>query len=69
MDDFTDKLYDRTLNVLKRQNQELGYYRYQAIKKFLKPAAKEAYKKATGVNPKQADRISEQLAHIMPESY
>ena len=64
LDDFTDKLYDRTLNVLKRQNQELGYYRYQAIK-FLKPAAKEAYKKATGVNPKQADRISEQLAHIM----
>src|SRR5690606_6520484 len=64
LDDFTDQLYDRTLIILRRQNQELGYYRYQAIK-FLKPDAKEAYKKATGVNPKQADRISEQLAHIM----
>ena len=64
LDEFTDKLYDKTLNVLKSKNKELGYYRYQAIK-FLNPAAKEAYKKATGVDTKQADRISEQLAHIM----
>ncbi|WP_010518964.1 helicase-related protein [Croceivirga radicis] len=64
LDTYTDNLYDRTINILKRQNQELGYYRYQAIK-FLNPEAKDAYKKATGVAPKQADRISEQLAHIM----
>lgn len=64
LDEFTDNLYDKTLTVLKRQSKELGYYRYQAIK-FLVPEAKEAYQKATGVNPSQADRISEQLAHIM----
>ncbi|GMN12049.1 helicase-related protein [Croceitalea sp. MTPC9] len=64
LDEFTDNLYDRTLRILKRKSKELGYYRYQAIK-FLRPEAKEAYKKATGVNPNQAERISEQLAHIM----
>jgi len=64
LDEQTDNLYDKTLNILKRQNKELGYYRYQAIK-FLNPDAKKAYKEATGVDPKQADRISEQLAHIM----
>lgn len=64
LDEFTDNLYDRTLRTLKRESKELGYYRYQAIK-FLRPEAKEAYKKATGVNPNQAERISEQLAHIM----
>lgn len=64
LDNFTDELYDRTLNILRRKNKELGYYRYQAIK-FLRPEAKESYKKATGVNPNQASRISEQLAHIM----
>lgn len=64
LDQFTDNLYDKTLKILKRESKELGYYRYQAIK-FLRPEAKEAYKKATGVNPNQADRISEQLAHIM----
>ena len=64
LDSYTDNLYDYTLQVLKKQSKELGYYRYQAIK-FLIPEAKEAYKKATGVNPSQADRISDQLAHIM----
>lgn len=64
LDEFTDQLYDYTLSILRRKNSELGYYRYQAIK-FLNPEAKAAYKKATGVDPKQADRISEQLAHIM----
>jgi superfamily II DNA/RNA helicase len=64
LDSYTDSLYDYTLQVLKKQSKELGYYRYQAIK-FLIPEAKEAYQKATGVNPKQADRISDQLAHIM----
>lgn len=64
LDKSTDELYDRTLNILRRKNKELGYYRYQAIK-FLRPEAKESYKNATGVNPNQASRISEQLAHIM----
>jgi len=64
LDEYTDNLYDNTLNILKRQNNELGYFRYQAIK-YLNPLAKESYKLATGVNPVQADRISEQLAHIM----
>lgn len=64
LDHFTDDLYDQTLRILKRESKELGYYRYQAIK-FLKPEAKDDYKKATGVNPNQAERISEQLAHIM----
>lgn len=64
LDPYTDSLYDYTLQTLKKQSQKLGYYRYQAIK-FLIPKAKEAYQKATGVNPKQADRISDQLAHIM----
>jgi superfamily II DNA or RNA helicase len=64
LDSYTDNLYDYTLQVLKKQSKELGYYRYQAIK-FLIPEAKEAYQKATGVNPSQADRISDQLAHIM----
>lgn len=64
LDEYTDNLYDKTLRILKKQSKELGYYRYQAIK-FLIPEAKEAYQKATGVNPSQADRISDQLAHIM----
>jgi len=64
LDPYSDDLYDRTLTILKKQSNQLGYYRYQAIK-FLIPEAKESYKKATGVNPKQADRISDQLAHIM----
>jgi len=64
LDEYTDNLYDKTLRILKKQSKELGYYRYQAIK-FLMPEAKKAYQKATGVNPSQADRISNQLAHIM----
>ena len=64
LDEYTDNLYDKTLRILKKQSKELGYYRYQAIK-FLIPEAKEAYQKATGVHPGQADRISDQLAHIM----
>ncbi len=57
-------LYDQTLGILKDTKSGLGYYRYQAIK-FMSAEAKKQYKQATGVDPKQADRISEQLAHIM----
>ncbi|WPY97805.1 helicase-related protein [Christiangramia sp. OXR-203] len=64
LDNYTDNLYDITLKTLKKESKDLGYYRYQAIK-YLRPEAKEAYQKATGVNPSQADRISDQLAHIM----
>ncbi len=64
MDEVTDELYDRTLTLLRDTKNGLGYYRYQAIK-FLNPEAKDLYQKATGVDPKKADRISEQLAVIM----
>lgn len=64
LNEYTDNLYDLTLKTLKKESKDLGYYRYQAIK-YLKPDAKDAYQKATGVNPSQADRISDQLAHIM----
>jgi superfamily II DNA or RNA helicase/HKD family nuclease len=64
LDDKTDELYDRTLKLVRDTKKGLGYYRYQAIK-FLNEDAKKQYQKATGVDPKKADRISEQLAHIM----
>ncbi len=64
LDDTTDELYDRTLKILKDTKKGIGYYRYQAIK-FLNEDAKIAYQKATGIDPKKADRISEQLAVIM----
>jgi len=64
LEESVDNLYDLTLKTLKKESKDLGYYRYQAIK-FLRPEAKDAYQKATGVNPSQADRISDQLAHIM----
>jgi superfamily II DNA or RNA helicase/HKD family nuclease len=64
MDEVTDELYDRTLTLLRDTKNGLGYYRYQAIK-FLNEDAKKQYQLATGVDPKKADRISEQLAVIM----
>lgn len=64
MDNITDELYDRTLILLRDTKKGLGYYRYQAIK-FLSDDAKKLYQLATGIDPKKADRISEQLAVIM----
>ncbi len=64
LNSVTDELYDRTLSIVRDTKNGLGYYRYQAIK-FLSEDAKKQYQKATGIDPKKADRISEQLAHIM----
>lgn len=59
-----NELYDETIKTVKDSKNGLSYYRYQAIK-FMSDDAKKQYKKATGVDPSQADRISEQLAVIM----
>ena len=64
LDDYTDSLYDETIKMVSDTKKGLGYYRFQAIK-FLKIDAKKQYQLATGVDSKRADRISEQLAHIM----
>lgn len=57
-------LYDHTIKIVKDNKNGLCYYRYQAIK-FMSDSAKQQYKKTTGVDPNQANRISEQLAIIM----
>ena len=64
LNEEVSQLYDETLKLVKNTKKGLGYYRYQAIK-FMSDEAKKQYKKATNVNPSQADRISEQLAVIM----
>lgn len=56
LDDKLNDLYDNTLDTLKDTVGGLGYFRYQAIK-YLNPEAKKLYK--------QANLISDQLAHIM----
>jgi superfamily II DNA or RNA helicase len=64
LDNELDNLYDLTIQVLNPKKNGLGYYRYQAIR-YLKPDPFLHYQKMTGVNVKQAERISEQLATIM----
>jgi len=59
-----NELYDHTIKTVKDNKNGLSYYRYQAIK-FMSDEAKKQYKKVTGVDPSQADRISEQLAVII----
>ncbi|MES2457878.1 MAG: helicase-related protein [Bacteroidota bacterium] len=56
LDDKLNELYDTTFDIIKDTQNGLGYFRYQAIK-YLNPEAKKQYK--------QANLISEQLAHIM----
>ncbi|KAB2859587.1 MAG: helicase [Flavobacteriales bacterium] len=56
LDENLNELYDNTLNIIKDTRKGLGYFRYQAIK-YLNADAKKHYK--------QANMISEQLAHIM----
>jgi ERCC4-related helicase len=56
LDDKLNGLYDHTFDIIKDTQNGLGYFRYQAIK-YLNPDAKKQYK--------QANLISEQLAHIM----
>jgi len=64
LNEVVNELYDKTIKTVKDSKNGLTYYRYQAIK-FMSPEAKKQYKKATGVDPNQANRISEQLAVIM----
>jgi len=59
-----NQLYDQTIKTVKDSKNGLSYYRYQAIK-FMSDDAKKQYMKTTGVDPRQANRISEQLAVIM----
>lgn len=56
LDDELNALYDKTISIVRSTKNGLGYYRYQAIK-YLNDDAKKHYK--------QANLISEQLAHIM----
>ncbi|WP_295793733.1 helicase-related protein [Mucilaginibacter sp.] len=56
LDEQLNELYDHTFDIIKDTQNGLGYFRYQAIK-YLNPDAKKQYK--------QANLISEQLAHIM----
>lgn len=64
LNEEVSQLYDDSLQLIKNTKKGLGYYRYQAIK-FMSDEAKKQYKKATNINPSQADQISEQLAVIM----
>lgn len=64
LNEEVNDLYDHTIKIVKDSKDGLSYYRYQAIK-FMSDEAKKQYKKTTGVDPNQANRISEQLAVIM----
>ncbi|MFA0960509.1 helicase-related protein [Roseivirga sp. BDSF3-8] len=57
LDPELDALYERSFRLIKDTNKGLRYFRYQAIR-FLNPDLKKK-------EYRQADMISEQLAHIM----